>query len=63
MRTRVRDSFAASTEQSGSGFFGPLFTGSKFVYDVFAEWGFRTERLEARLRLRRAACQVNLAAG
>ena len=62
MRTRVRDSFVASAEQSGSGFFGSFFTGSQFVYDGFAERWFRTEALEARLRLRSATCQVNLVA-
>ncbi len=62
MRTRVRDSFAASTEQSGSGLFGALFIASKFVYHVFNEWRFWTETLEARLRLRSTTCQVNLAA-
>jgi hypothetical protein len=62
MRARVRDSFAASAEQRGSGFFGPLFTGSEFVYDGFAEWWFWTEILEARLRLRSATCQVDLVA-
>jgi hypothetical protein len=62
MRTCVRESFVTSAEQSGSGFFGPLFTGSKFVYGSFAEWWFRTKTLEARLRLRSATCQVNLVA-
>jgi hypothetical protein len=62
MRTCVCHSFVASAEQSGSGFFGFLFTGSKFVYDGFAEWWSWTETLEARLRVRSAACQVNLVA-
>ena len=62
MRTCVRDSFAASTEQSGSGLFGTLFIASKLVYHVFTEWRFWTETLEARLGLGSTTCQVNLEA-
>ena len=62
MRTHMRDSLAASTEQSGSGVFGALLIASKFVNHFFTEWRFWTEILEARLRLGSTTCQVNLAA-